>query len=140
MSVQSSAPSRRLSLFDLDNTLLAGDSDHRWGQFMVRHRLVDPDEYERRNAAFYDDYRAAASSTRWRTWNSASHRYARYPRDELDRWHRRFMAETIRADDDGEGQGAGRRNGGRPAIWLPSPPAPMASSPARSREPTGSSI
>jgi phosphoserine phosphatase len=94
MSIQSSAPPRRLSLFDLDNTLLAGDSDHGWGQFMVRHRLVDPDEYERRNAAFYDDYRAGKlDQMAYLEFSLAP--LARYPRDELERWHRRFMAETI---------------------------------------------
>ena len=31
----------RLALFDLDNTLLAGDSDHSWGEFVCRRGLVD---------------------------------------------------------------------------------------------------
>ena len=30
-----------LAIFDLDNTLLAGDSDHRWGEFLVEKGLVD---------------------------------------------------------------------------------------------------
>ena len=31
----------RLALFDLDNTLLAGDSDHSWGEFVCQRGLVD---------------------------------------------------------------------------------------------------
>jgi HAD superfamily hydrolase (TIGR01490 family) len=84
----------RLTLFDLDNTLLSGDSDHGWGEFVVRHRLVDADDYRRRNQAFYDDYKAGKLD------QMAYQRFSlepltRYSLDELDRWHARFMAETI---------------------------------------------
>ena len=47
-----------LALFDLDNTLLAADSDYLWGVFLVEQGLVDADEYERANQRFYDDYKA----------------------------------------------------------------------------------
>ena len=50
----------RLALFDLDNTLLAGDSDHGWGEFMVAQGLVNRDEYGTRNDAFYQDYLAGS--------------------------------------------------------------------------------
>lgn len=46
----------RLTLFDLDNTLLAGDSDYEWGRFLVDESVVDAEEYERRNRAFHADY------------------------------------------------------------------------------------
>jgi len=46
-----------LALFDLDNTLLAGDSDHAWGQFLCDKGIVDRDEYETRNNAFYEQYK-----------------------------------------------------------------------------------
>ena len=46
-----------LALFDLDNTLLAGDSDYLWGRFLVEQGIVDADTYERENQRFYDDYR-----------------------------------------------------------------------------------
>ena len=36
-----------LALFDLDNTLLAGDSDHAWGQFLVEEGIVDAEEYRK---------------------------------------------------------------------------------------------
>ncbi|WJW75145.1 HAD family hydrolase [Thiohalobacter sp. IOR34] len=47
-----------LALFDLDNTLLAGDSDYLWGHFLVEQGIVDGDEYERENQRFYDQYKA----------------------------------------------------------------------------------
>ncbi|RMG31938.1 MAG: HAD family hydrolase [Gammaproteobacteria bacterium] len=46
-----------LALFDLDNTLLADDSDYLWGEFLVEQGLVDGDWYARENARFYEDYR-----------------------------------------------------------------------------------
>ena len=45
-----------LALFDLDNTLLAGDSDHAWGEFLVDRGLVDGDVHQQKNDAFYNDY------------------------------------------------------------------------------------
>lgn len=47
-----------LAIFDLDNTLIAGDSDHSWGEFLIHKQLVDPDEYRRHNDLFYHDYQA----------------------------------------------------------------------------------
>src|SRR5690606_19128489 len=51
-------PCVRLALFDLDNTLLAGDSDHAWGEFLCQRGLVDVETYRARNDAFYQDYLA----------------------------------------------------------------------------------
>lgn len=45
-----------LALFDLDNTLLAGDSDYLWGCFLVDKGLVDKQLYEQANERFYHDY------------------------------------------------------------------------------------
>ena len=47
---------RRLALFDLDNTLLAGDSDHAWGEFLIAHNLVEEDSHRQKNDGFYQDY------------------------------------------------------------------------------------
>ena len=47
---------RRLALFDLDNTLLAGDSDHAWGEFLIAHKLVEEDSHRQKNDGFYQDY------------------------------------------------------------------------------------
>ena len=46
----------RLALFDLDNTILAGDSDHAWGEFIVEKGLVSGDSYRKQNDAFYQQY------------------------------------------------------------------------------------
>jgi len=46
-----------LALFDLDNTLLSGDSDYLWGQFLVEQGIVDGDQYERENERFYAEYK-----------------------------------------------------------------------------------
>ena len=48
----------RLTIFDLDHTLLDGDSDYLWGRFLVEQGRVDAEDYERRNRAFYEDYQA----------------------------------------------------------------------------------
>lgn len=45
-----------LAIFDLDNTLLTGDSDHGWGEFIISEGLIDPADYRETNDAFYQDY------------------------------------------------------------------------------------
>ncbi|MDD5394043.1 MAG: HAD-IB family hydrolase [Thiothrix sp.] len=47
-----------LALFDLDNTLLSGDSDYEWGRFLVRKKLVDETSYEAENQRFFGQYQA----------------------------------------------------------------------------------
>ncbi len=47
----------RLAIFDLDNTLLGGDSDHAWGEYLIHAGLVDADEHRRRNDEFYAEYK-----------------------------------------------------------------------------------
>jgi HAD superfamily hydrolase (TIGR01490 family) len=46
-----------LAIFDLDNTLLAGDSDYLWGMFLCANGIVDRDHYKRENERFYREYR-----------------------------------------------------------------------------------
>jgi len=46
-----------LALFDLDNTLLAGDSDYLWGEFLTEQGVVDAQLYARENQRFYDEYK-----------------------------------------------------------------------------------
>lgn len=48
----------RLAIFDLDNTLLAGDSDYLWGEFLVEKGIVDGEAYRSANERFYEQYRA----------------------------------------------------------------------------------
>tara|TARA_R110002111_G_scaffold179750_2_gene245361 strand:+ start:1107 stop:1760 length:654 start_codon:yes stop_codon:yes gene_type:complete len=47
-----------LAIFDLDNTLLGGDSDYLWGEYLVENQLVDSADYQRTNQYFYDQYLA----------------------------------------------------------------------------------
>lgn len=86
--------SMRLTLFDLDHTLLAGDSDYGWGQFMVRHALVDAADYAQKNAAFYAAYQAGTLDQA-KYLEFSLEPLTRYPMDELAAWHRKFMVEVI---------------------------------------------
>lgn len=47
-----------LALFDLDNTLLAGDSDYLWGQYLIHVGAVDGDRHKRENQRYYEAYQA----------------------------------------------------------------------------------
>lgn len=49
-----------LAIFDLDNTLIDGDSDYEWGQFLVLKELVDAKEYETANKYFYEQYNSGS--------------------------------------------------------------------------------
>src|SRR5690554_3578286 len=45
-----------LAIFDLDHTLIDGDSDHAWGQFLVDNQLVNATEYKQKNDWFFEQY------------------------------------------------------------------------------------
>ena len=47
-----------VALFDLDNTLLGGDSDYLWGEFLVSIGAVDEQAYQRENARYFAQYQA----------------------------------------------------------------------------------
>lgn len=83
-----------LALFDLDNTLIAGDSDYEWGQFIVEHGLVDRSAYEARNAQFHQQYIAGTLDI-FEFLKFALAPLARRPRAELDSLHAEFMRERI---------------------------------------------
>ncbi|HEY9193065.1 MAG TPA: HAD family phosphatase [Methyloversatilis sp.] len=84
-----------LVLFDLDNTLLAGDSDFEWAQFLISKGVLDRELYEARNAAFYDQYRAGTLDIH-EFLNFQLAPLARHSRAELDTWHAEFMTKQIR--------------------------------------------
>lgn len=85
----------KLALFDLDNTLLAGDSDFEWGQFLISKGVLDPEVHAARNQQFYDDYKAGTLDIdAFLDFQLAP--LARHPREELDRWHKEFMTSRIR--------------------------------------------
>ncbi|MDN5937584.1 MAG: HAD-IB family hydrolase [Salinisphaera sp.] len=53
-----------LAVFDLDNTLLAGDSDYLWGRFLIASGVVDGAAHEQRNRGFYADYQTGTLDIR----------------------------------------------------------------------------
>ncbi|NHZ82225.1 HAD-IB family hydrolase [Massilia sp. CCM 8695] len=85
---------KNLALFDLDHTLLPIDSDHEWGEFLVRTGAVDPVEFKRRNDQFYAQYQAGTLDP-VDYLDFALGTLARFPRKELDAMHAQFMAEVI---------------------------------------------
>ena len=83
-----------LVLFDLDNTLLAGDSDFEWAQFLIGRGVVDREIYEARNLEFYEQYKAGTLDIHaFLDFQLAP--LARHSRAELDAWHREFMTERV---------------------------------------------
>jgi HAD superfamily hydrolase (TIGR01490 family) len=83
-----------LAIFDLDHTLINGDSDHAWGEFIADKGLVDGDSYRRRNDAFFSDYQAGALDI------IAYQEFVLQPMRHLDMeeiaaLHREFMATKI---------------------------------------------
>jgi len=45
-----------LAIFDLDNTLLGGDSDFLWGRYLCENAIVDAEDYRRANEHYYEQY------------------------------------------------------------------------------------
>jgi len=86
--------SERLVLFDLDNTLLTGDSDFEWAQFLIEQGVVDREVYEARNQAFYDQYKAGTLDI-FEFLNFQLKPLSRHPRTVLDEWYRQFMSGRI---------------------------------------------
>lgn len=96
-----------LAIFDLDNTLLGGDSDHAWGEFLCRKGYVNAVTHRAKNDAFYQDYCRGELDVH------AYQRFALGPLkgksiEEADLWHQQFMAESL------------------PALWLPKAEALLA--------------
>lgn len=84
----------RLALFDLDNTLLGGDSDHAWGDYLCERGILDPVEYKARNDAFYVDYLAGKLNLT-DYLNFSLEILATTEMAQLDEWHRDFMRDCI---------------------------------------------
>lgn len=83
-----------LAIFDLDNTLLAGDSDHAWGEFLCRKGYVDADDYRARNDQFYADYLAGKLDV-LAYQNFCQEILGRTDTATLDAWHAEFMHDCI---------------------------------------------
>lgn len=84
-----------LVLFDLDNTLLAGDSDFEWAQFLISKGVLDKEVHEARNQVFYDQYKAGTLDI-FEFLDFQLKPLARHSRAQLDAWHREFMETRIR--------------------------------------------
>ncbi len=84
----------RLVLFDLDNTLLVGDSDYEWGQFLVDRGILERASYEAQNRAYYDQYVAGRLDIH-EYLGFALRPLAAHTREELEGWHAEFMAARI---------------------------------------------
>ena len=84
----------KLALFDLDNTLLAGDSDFEWAQFLIEQGVLDREIYEARNRHFYEQYKAGTLDIH-EFLDFQLKPLARHPRSVLDSWHREFMRRKI---------------------------------------------
>jgi HAD superfamily hydrolase (TIGR01490 family) len=84
----------RLALFDLDNTLLAGDSDYEWGQFLVDEGVLERESYEAQNRAYFEQYVAGTLDIH-EYLGFALRPLAQHPPQDLARWHARFMKARI---------------------------------------------
>lgn len=96
-----------LCLFDLDDTLLPFDSDHAWGEFVIRLGWVDETAYRRANDAHYADYQAGrldihayigfvAAPLRGRTSSEAEAAQARFMREVVAPQLRPSALELVR--------------------------------------------
>lgn len=84
-----------LAIFDLDNTLLGGDSDYLWGCFLVDEGVVDGEHYRRENERFFRDYQAGSLDIH--EWLAFQLRpLAEQAPDHLQKLRERFLAERIR--------------------------------------------
>jgi HAD superfamily hydrolase (TIGR01490 family) len=84
-----------LAIFDLDNTLIANDSDYLWGQFLVDQGIVDKAYYESANAKFYDDYKQGTLDI-IEFLNFSLKPLADNPPEQLYRWREKFIADIIK--------------------------------------------
>jgi HAD superfamily hydrolase (TIGR01490 family) len=86
---------KKLALFDLDHTLIPIDSDYEWGEFTIGLGWCDATEFKRRNAEFFEQYRAGTLDI---------HDYVRFATQAIREQgaarsaaaHERFMAEVVR--------------------------------------------
>jgi len=84
-----------LALFDLDNTLLSGDSDFEWSQFLIEQGVLDRELFEAKNVAFYEQYKAGTLNI-VEFLDFQLKPLARHARKVLDEWHEEFMRNKMR--------------------------------------------
>jgi len=83
-----------LAIFDLDQTLINGDSDHAWGEFMIEKGLVEAASYRAQNDAFFAAYKAGELDIiAYQEFVLAP--MTRFSMAEIDALHREFMSTKI---------------------------------------------
>jgi len=84
-----------LAIFDLDHTLLNGDSDYLWGEYMVANKIVDKAEYQRLNQSFLEDYqRGELDNDRYLGF--ALHPLTLHPIEALYEWRNDYVDNWIK--------------------------------------------
>ena len=83
-----------LAMFDLDNTLLGGDSDHAWGEFVFEQGIVDGKQFQQQNDLFYQQYQQGQLDIDAYLNFSLSPLKDRDPK-LLEQWHQQFMTTKI---------------------------------------------
>lgn len=84
-----------LAIFDLDNTLLNGDSDYLWGKFLVSQGLVDGELYEKENQRFYEEYKVGELDIyEFQAFSLAP--VTRMSEEQRSELHKIYMQEVIR--------------------------------------------
>lgn len=85
----------RLVLFDLDNTLLAGDSDFEWAQFLIEKGVLDREVYEAQNQVFYDQYKDGTLDIH-AFLDFQLRPLARHDSAQLDAWRREYLETRVK--------------------------------------------
>ena len=83
-----------LTIFDLDETLIAADSDHEWGQFVIDKGLVDAQKHKKKNDDFYEQYKAGQLDIDEYLQFSCSI-LTQYSIEDLHRFRSEFVAQRI---------------------------------------------
>lgn len=83
-----------LAIFDLDNTLLAGDSDYLWGAFLCDIGVVDRATYEERNDHYFQLYKQGQLDI-MEFLRFSLRPLSLYPLQQLQQWRRQFMQRCI---------------------------------------------
>jgi HAD superfamily hydrolase (TIGR01490 family) len=86
---------QNLALFDLDNTLLAGDSDYNWSLFLISEGLLDAKTHQDRNEQFYQDYKnGCLNITEFLAFQLKP--LSEHSKQFLDELHVKYMDKVIR--------------------------------------------
>lgn len=84
-----------VTIFDLDNTLIGGDSDYLWGQFLIEQGAVDKYSYNRDNRRYYQEYQQGTLDI-MEFLNFQLRPLAEYDPEQLHKWRTQFIDEKIR--------------------------------------------